>query len=56
MYGLKSLLTPCWNARSIIFIRLAVGLVFFTQGILKYIDPHMGALRFMRIGFPAPDF
>jgi putative oxidoreductase len=56
MFGLKSLLMPRWNARSIIFIRLAVGLIFFTQGILKYIDPRMGALRFMRIGFPAPDF
>jgi putative oxidoreductase len=56
MYGLKSLLMPRWNGRSIIFIRLAVGLIFFTQGILKYTDPRMGALRFMRIGFPMPDF
>ena len=40
---------------SVIFIRLAVGLTFFTQGILKYIDPHMGVLRFARIGFPHPD-
>jgi uncharacterized membrane protein YphA (DoxX/SURF4 family) len=56
MYALKSLLTPGLNARSIIFIRLAVGLIFFTQGILKYIDPRMGALRFVRIGFPMPDF
>jgi putative oxidoreductase len=56
MYGLKSLLTPRWNDRSIVFIRLAVGLIFFTQGILKYIDPRMGALRFLRIGFPMPDF
>ncbi len=56
MFGLKSLLMPRWNARSIIFIRLAVGLIFFTQGILKYIDPRMGVLRFMRIGFPVPDF
>jgi uncharacterized membrane protein YphA (DoxX/SURF4 family) len=41
---------------SAIFIRLAVGLIFLTQGILKYIDPHMGVLRFTRIGFPFPDF
>ena len=40
---------------SVIFIRLAVGLIFFTQGILKYIDPHIGVLRFARIGFPHPD-
>lgn len=41
---------------SVIFIRLAVGLIFFTQGILKYIDPHMGVLRFTKIGFPYPYF
>jgi putative oxidoreductase len=41
---------------SVILIRLAVGLIFFTQGILKYIDPHMGVLRFTKIGFPYPDF
>jgi putative oxidoreductase len=40
----------------IIFIRLAVGLIFLTQGILKYIDPHMGIDRFARIGFPYPGF
>jgi putative oxidoreductase len=44
------------NVRSIVFIRLAAGLIFFTQGILKYIDPHMGVLRFTLIGFPRPDF
>lgn len=37
-------------------IRLAVGLIFFTQGILKYIDPNMGVARFARIGFPYPYF
>jgi putative oxidoreductase len=47
---------PSSNIRSIIFIRVAVGLIFFTQGILKYIDPHMGVMRFTRIGFPMPDF
>lgn len=53
---MNRLLAPAWNARSIVFIRLAVGLIFFTQGILKYIDPHMGVLRFAKIGFPYPDF
>jgi uncharacterized membrane protein YphA (DoxX/SURF4 family) len=42
--------------RGTIFIRLAVGLVFFTQGILKYTDLHMGVERFTRIGFPHPGF
>lgn len=41
---------------NVIFIRSAVGLIFFTQGILKYIDPHMGVLRFTKIGFPFHDF
>lgn len=41
-------------ASPIILIRLAVGLIFSTQGILKYTDPHMGVLRFARIGFPMP--
>jgi putative oxidoreductase len=39
-----------------IFIRLSVGLIFLTQGILKYIDPNWGVLRFTKIGFPFPDF
>ena len=42
--------------RSIFFVRLAVGLIFFTQGILKFTDPAMGVLRFTRIGFPWPEF
>jgi putative oxidoreductase len=41
---------------SILLIRLAVGLIFFTQGILKYTDPRMGVTRFTRIGFPHPYF
>ncbi len=43
---------PC----TILFIRLAVGLIFFTQGILKYMDPKMGVERFTKIGFPHPYF
>ena len=49
------LLTPAWNGRSIALVRLAVGVIFFTQGILKYLDPHLGVLRFARIGFPFPN-
>ena len=41
-------------ASSVILIRLAVGLIFVTQGILKFTDPKMGVLRFTRIGFPHP--
>ncbi|MFZ0679921.1 DoxX family protein [Candidatus Binatus sp.] len=56
MHSLRSLLRSPSNLRGIIFIRIAVGLIFFTQGILKYTDPHLGVLRFTRIGFPMPDF
>jgi putative oxidoreductase len=44
------------GARGTVLIRIAVGLIFFTQGILKYTDPHMGVERFTRIGFPHPAF
>lgn len=47
---------PARGPASIMLIRLAVGLIFFTQGILKYIDPNMGVARFARIGFPHPYF
>ena len=53
---MNKLVGPATEIASVIFIRLAVGLIFFTQGILKYIDPHMGILRFAKIGFPYPNF
>jgi len=53
---LHLLLGPSGGPRSILLVRMAVGLIFFTQGILKYIDPNMGVVRFTRIGFPHPYF
>jgi putative oxidoreductase len=53
---MNRLVEPVSDIASVMFIRLAVGLIFFTQGILKYTDPHMGVLRFTRIGFPYPNF
>jgi putative oxidoreductase len=47
---------PTRGPASVVLIRLAVGLIFFTQGILKYTDPNMGVVRFARIGFPHPSF
>ena len=44
------------SERGILLIRLAVGLIFATQGILKYTDPKMGVLRFTKIGFAYPEF
>lgn len=52
----RKILVPACDSRSIVFIRVAVGLIFSSQGILKFIDPHMGVMRFARIGFPFPDF
>jgi uncharacterized membrane protein YphA (DoxX/SURF4 family) len=41
--------------RSIIFVRLLVGLVFFEEGLQKFLFPAlMGAGRFARIGIPWP--
>jgi putative oxidoreductase len=51
-----SFLTASTAGWAQIWVRLAVGLIFFTQGILKYTDPNMGVLRFARIGFPHPGF
>ena len=53
---LQFLLKPTEGPRSALLIRVAVGLIFFAQGILKYIDSSMGVVRFTRIGFPHPYF
>ncbi len=47
---------PSWQSPAILCVRLAVGLIFFSQGLLKYIDANMGVNRFMKIGFPYPYF
>lgn len=47
---------PARGPASILFIRVAVGLIFLTQGILKYTDARMGVVRFTKFGFPHPDF
>jgi len=44
------------EARAVVFVRLAVGLIFATQGVLKFADPRMGAVRFAQIGFAHPAF
>jgi len=47
---------PAAGPASLFLIRLPVGLIFLTQGMLKFIDPNMGVVRFTRIGFPHPYF
>jgi uncharacterized membrane protein YphA (DoxX/SURF4 family) len=42
--------------RSVILIRLAVGAVFLSEGIQKFLFPaDIGAGRFAKIGLPSPD-
>ena len=37
------------------FLRFIVGFVFFTEGVLKFLDPHsLGTGRFAKIGIPYP--
>ena len=47
---------PTTGPASIVLIRLAVAMIFFTQGILKFVDPNMGVVRFTKIGFSHPYF
>ncbi len=47
---------PSTGLVGVFFIRLAVGMIFFTQGILKFTDPALGVNRFTRIGFSHPYF
>lgn len=47
--------TGAWSA--MILIRLAVGLIFLSEGIQKFLYPlDRGAGRFEKIGIPAPEF
>jgi putative oxidoreductase len=40
-----------------ILVRIMVGLVFLTEGVLKFVHPHeLGSGRFAAIGFPLPQF
>jgi putative oxidoreductase len=43
--------------RSVLLIRLMVGLVFLSEGIQKFLFPEaVGVGRFTKIGLPAPEF
>jgi uncharacterized membrane protein YphA (DoxX/SURF4 family) len=53
---LRFFFQPPRGPAGILLIRLAVGLIFLTQGIFKYTDPKMGVIRFTRIGFSHPYF
>src|SRR5580704_615643 len=53
---LRFFFKPTTGPASVILIRLAAGMIFFSQGILKYIDPNVGVVRFTKIGFQHPYF
>lgn len=45
------------NSKTTILIRLAVGAVFLSEGIQKFLFPAIrGAGRFEKVGLPSPDF
>lgn len=45
------------NSKTTILVRLMVGVVFFSEGIQKFLFPDiLGAGRFAKIGLPAPEF
>ena len=51
--SIRKTTAPAWT----ILIRLAVGAVFLSEGIQKFINPSdVGAGRFEKIGFPNPGF
>ena len=45
---------PVDGASSILIIRLMTGLVFFWEGILKFVYVNQGVGRFTKLGFPFP--
>jgi putative oxidoreductase len=44
------------GSKWLILIRIFAGLTFLGEGILKFIFPSMGVMRFTLIGFPFPEF
>lgn len=50
-------ITATDSRNTTILIRFMVGFIFFTEGIQKFLFPHIrGAGRFEQMGMPAPEF
>jgi putative oxidoreductase len=47
---------PLTAPRSALVMRLMVGGVFLSEGILKFVYPNQGVGRFTKLGIPAPEF
>ena len=46
---------PVTGQSSIVIIRLMAGVVFFFEGILKFLYANQGVGRFTKLGFPFPE-
>jgi uncharacterized membrane protein YphA (DoxX/SURF4 family) len=46
---------PTDGPRSILYLRLMAGGVFFWEGLLKFVYANQGVGRFTKLGFPYPD-
>ncbi len=54
---MKKLLFDTSPSKSLVLIRLMVGMVFLSEGIQKFLFPDIrGAGRFEKIGLPEPEF
>ncbi|HEY2861783.1 MAG TPA: DoxX family protein [Terracidiphilus sp.] len=47
---------PTDGPRSILYLRLMAGGVFFWEGLLKFVYTNQGLGRFTKLGFPHPSF
>ena len=47
---------PIEGNKEIIILRLMAGVVFFWEGIIKFVFANQGVGRFTKLGFPFPDF
>jgi putative oxidoreductase len=47
---------PTDGPRSILYLRLMAGGVFFWEGLLKFVYTNQGIGRFTKLGFPYPEF
>jgi putative oxidoreductase len=47
---------PTTGPRSILYLRLMAGGVFFWEGLLKFVYTNQGIGRFTKLGFPYPEF
>jgi len=46
---------PVTGQSSILVLRLMAGVVFFFEGILKFVYTNQGVGRFTKLGFPFPE-